>query len=128
MSGGHCVASKISPETEFFGHCSNLQVWAENNYNTQLLHSNIAFNLLKKLTEVGDQNAKRVFKEEIGKRVMEGYPTVVSYLLHQGYLQHLDNEELETLIDSTSDVFVKSQIALHFAYCDNVISGIRNLL
>ncbi len=57
----------ITPEQEFAGHCSNIQTWAENNYDTRLLHSNIAFPLLKKkkkLTEVGDLNAKRVFKEE----------------------------------------------------------------
>lgn len=33
----------IAPEVEFWGHCSNLQVWKENNYNTRLLHSNLAF-------------------------------------------------------------------------------------
>ena len=62
----------ISPEVEFWAHCSNLQVWAENNYNTKLLHRNIAFPLLRKLTEAGDQMARRVFKEEIAKRMMEG--------------------------------------------------------
>ena len=36
----------ITPETEFLVHCSNLQVWAENGYDTKLLHSNLAFPLL----------------------------------------------------------------------------------
>src|SRR4030042_4212275 len=40
----------IDPETEFWGHCSNLQAWYEHNYDTNLLHSNLAFPLLKKLT------------------------------------------------------------------------------
>ena len=44
------IDAKIPPMVEFWGHCSNLQVWAEYNYNTQLLHSNLAFPLLKKLT------------------------------------------------------------------------------
>ena len=42
---------QISPETEFWAHCSNLQAWAENNYDTRLLHSNLVFHLLKKLAE-----------------------------------------------------------------------------
>lgn len=60
---------KILPEVEFWGHCSNLQIWSETNYNTKLLHRNLAFPLLKKLTDVGDPIAKRVFKEEIAKRI-----------------------------------------------------------
>ncbi|MBY8984071.1 MAG: hypothetical protein KGD65_03300 [Candidatus Lokiarchaeota archaeon] len=32
----------IPPEVEFWGHCSNLQVWYENGYNTRLLHANLA--------------------------------------------------------------------------------------
>ncbi len=27
----------IPPETEFWGHCSNIQVWVENNYDIQNL-------------------------------------------------------------------------------------------
>jgi hypothetical protein len=55
----------IPPDTEFWGHCSNLQAWYENVYNTRLLHSNLAFPLLKKLTEAGDLLARKVFKDEI---------------------------------------------------------------
>ena len=56
---------KVPPETEFWGHCSNMQVWAEYNYDTRLLHSNLAFPLLKRLYEAGDTIAQRVFQEEI---------------------------------------------------------------
>ncbi|MFX0012812.1 MAG: hypothetical protein ACFE9R_21045 [Candidatus Hermodarchaeota archaeon] len=42
---------RIPPETEFWGHCSNMQVWAENDYDTRLLHSNLAFPLLEKLNK-----------------------------------------------------------------------------
>ncbi|MHA1436845.1 MAG: hypothetical protein ACTSPD_04670 [Promethearchaeota archaeon] len=50
----------LSPEEEFWGHCSNLQAWAENDYDTRLLHRSLAFPLLKKLVDVGDPTAKRV--------------------------------------------------------------------
>ena len=70
---------EISPEVEFWGHCSNLQMWMENNYDTRLLHSNLAFPLLKRLTDVGDPIAKRVFREEIAKRLGQGYRPVVEY-------------------------------------------------
>ena len=62
----------INPETEFWGHCSNLQSWVEQDYDTRLLHRTIAFPLLKGLTEVGDQLAKRVFKKEIVNRFLLG--------------------------------------------------------
>ena len=44
-----------------------MQVWAEHNYYTRLLHRDITFPLLKKLTEGGDPLARKVFKEEIAK-------------------------------------------------------------
>lgn len=85
---------KIPLEVEFWGHCSNLQVWAEYNYDTRLLHSNLAFPLLKKLTEAGDPIANRVFREEIAKRIEQGYQPVVEYLKEENYFKYLSHEEL----------------------------------
>ena len=88
----------IPPETEFWGHCSNLQVWVENNYDTRLLHSNLSFPLLKELVNAGDVNAKKVFGEEIAKRIESGYAPVITYLLIEGYLDYLNNEQKEVVI------------------------------
>lgn len=85
---------KIPPEVEFWGHCSNLQMWAERYYDTRLLHSNLAFPLLKKLTEAGDPIAKRVFREEIAKRLEQGYQPVVEYLKEELYFKYLSHNEL----------------------------------
>ncbi len=84
----------LPPEAEFWGHCSNLQVWAENNYDTRLIHRNLAFPLLKKLVEVGDFKAKQVFKEEICKRLESGSRTVIDFLREEGYLVYLNHEEV----------------------------------
>ena len=88
---------KIYPETEFWGHCSNLQVWVENDYNTRLLHRNLAFPLLKRLTELGDPKAKRVFKEEIAQRFLSCYLPVIQFLFFNNYLDYFSEEELELL-------------------------------
>ena len=48
------VTIDIPPEIEFTAHCSNLQAWAEYDYDTRLLHRSLAFPLLKKLTQMGD--------------------------------------------------------------------------
>ena len=56
---------QIPPEVEFWGHCSNLQIWTEYDYDARLLHSNLAFPLLRELTKFGDPQAKKVFKDEI---------------------------------------------------------------
>ena len=89
----------ITKEQEFWAHSSNLQTWAENGYNSRLLHRNLAFPLLKKLTEVGDVNAKKVFKEEIGKRFVSGFFPVMAYLFKEGYLDVLTSEEFSSLLD-----------------------------
>ncbi|KKK42096.1 hypothetical protein LCGC14_1840820 [marine sediment metagenome] len=92
----------ISPEEEFMGHCSNLQVWAENGYDTRILHRNLAFPLLKRLTEVGDPLAKKVFKEEIAIRLGSKHPTVITFLTQNGYLKYLNREELEVIFNEIS--------------------------
>ena len=38
---------QLSPEEEFYEHCSNLQAWVENGYDTHLLEMRLAFPLLK---------------------------------------------------------------------------------
>ncbi len=92
------IKVKIPAETEFWGHCSNLQAWAENNYDSRLLHRNMAFPLLKKLVQEGDHIAKKVFKEEIAKRIASGHPSVISFLVKRRYLDFINREELEALV------------------------------
>ncbi|MHA1499186.1 MAG: PsbP-related protein [Promethearchaeota archaeon] len=96
-TNGFQRVDKIPAEVEFWGHCSNLQVWYENEYNTRLLASNLAFPLLKKLTDAGDPLAKRVFNEEIAKRLDSGYLPVIFYLLTNDYLRYLTPGELMSL-------------------------------
>ncbi len=110
----------ITPDEEFKGHCSNLQVWYEHNYDTRLLHSNLSFPLLKRLTEVGDPLAKRVFKEEIAKRFESGYKPVINYLIKRGYLDHFTREEAKIVFEN-SDLKV---IHTKYGYMDKVDIGI----
>jgi hypothetical protein len=91
------VPINIPAEVKFWAHCSNLQVWAENDYNTMLLHSNLSFPLLKKLCKLEDPIAKKRFKEEVAKRLASGYVPVVRYLLVEGYLKGFDQLELDII-------------------------------
>lgn len=91
---------RLTPDIEFWGHCSNLQVWAENDYNTNLLHRNLAFPLLRKLSEVGDIKARAVLKEEIARRFSSGFKTVQLYLIEENYLDFLNRDELDSLIET----------------------------
>ena len=93
----------LSPETRFWGHCSNLQAWSENNYDTRILHSNLAFPLLKKLTEAGDPVAHNVFKEEIAKKLNSGYPPVIDFLIEENYTKFLTKEEATLVLSKNPD-------------------------
>jgi len=97
----------LPEETKFWVHCSNLQLWAENNYDTRLLHSNLAFPLLKKLTDIGDPLAKRVFKEEIAKRLSHPFFPVIKYLINEGYVRYLDEGELNALLKKSVRAIVR---------------------
>lgn len=91
------VVDTITPEEEFKGHCSNIQAFFENGLNTDILASNIAFPLLKKLVDLGYEPAKRVFKEEIAKRFNEGTHNSRMFLYKQRYLNYLKREERQAL-------------------------------
>ncbi len=91
----------ITPKEEFWGHCSNLQAWAEHNYDTRILHSNLSFPLLKALNDEGDPIAKQIFREEIVKRLESGYRPVIYFLLSEGYLKYLDKEIAEEWLEKS---------------------------
>lgn len=95
---------EISPEVEFWGHSSNLQAWYEHNYDTRLIHSNLAFSLLDKLTEVGDPLAKKVFKEEVIDRYENGTDKTREYIRYSGILDNFSIEERMNLILNADDL------------------------
>ncbi|MFX1479989.1 MAG: hypothetical protein ACFFCI_17865 [Promethearchaeota archaeon] len=103
----HEVKHTITPEEEFRGHCSNLQAWAESNYDTRLLYRNLAFPLLKELSELGDPIAKNRFKEEIALRLEAGEINVFEYLRKNGYLTHFEADELDLIIENIKDPISK---------------------
>jgi len=82
----------------FWGHCSNLQVWMENDYDTRLLHSKMSFPLLKRLAELGDTIAKKRFRNEIVDRILNGNKHTLRYLAESGYIYYLNSEELNQLV------------------------------
>jgi len=90
------IRKKVTPEEEFWAFCSNLQVWVENNYNTNLLHYGASIPLLEKLTQAGDPLAKGALKREILRILKYGTYWAVSFLKFEGYLNqaNLTSEEI----------------------------------
>jgi len=115
----HRSSYKISPLEEFQGHCSNLQTWAENDYDTRLLHRNLAFPLLKKLSEKGDAIAKSKFKDEIAKRLELGELNVFGYLHNEGYLATFTPEELEIIVSNIKDPLTRLFVRKYELYDNN---------
>lgn len=91
--------AQFTPEQEFWVHSSNLQTWVEHNYDTRLLHSNLAFPLLQELVKAGDLKAVKAFKDEVAKRLSSGYYSTVVYLIEQDYLENFNSEEIQTLFE-----------------------------
>jgi len=103
-------AYSIPPEVEFWGHCSNLQVWYENGYNTRLLHSNLAFPLLRELARVGDPQAKRIYKEEVVERYNYDTESVRQFIKNMPYIEELSEEEFLSMIQDEDDYKVIEQL------------------
>lgn len=93
---------EISPEDEFWAHCSNLQAWAENDYDTRILHSNLAFPLLRLLEKCGDPLAKKVLKEEVAKRLETKNQKITMFLTEENIILCLNQNDFETLLDDLS--------------------------
>ena len=100
-NGQEGVEYEIDPETEFWGHCSNLQVWSENNYDLRLLHHKIAFPLLKRLAEAGDLLANDVFKNELKNRFESKNPTSFTSLVKINISDYFTKEKIIHLIEGS---------------------------
>jgi hypothetical protein len=108
------VKYRIPPDVEFWGHCSNLQVWYEHGYDTRLLHSNLAFPLLRRLSEAGDLLAKKIFQKEIIKRYESGTKTTREFLDLEGFLYELpldirlhltlENDDFNAFVGLTEEI------------------------
>ena len=71
-----------------------MQAWVENNYDTDILHRNLAFPLLKILSKEGDKIAKQRFREEIARRYKYGGWNVQAYLFREKYTDYLTNDDM----------------------------------
>ncbi len=94
---------QIPLEVEFWGHCSNLQAWEENDYDTRLLHRSLAFPLLEELKNLGDVKAATVFNGEVAKRFIEGNQAVINFIFEQNYLEDFTSEELRVLFENIKE-------------------------
>jgi hypothetical protein len=93
----------IDSESEFIGHCSNLQAWYEHDYDLRILHSSLSIPLLKKLAFLGDTKAIIRLKESIATRIAsKNYNTIIFYL-NEKYLILFSNEELEVMFNDWLD-------------------------
>ncbi len=117
----------LSPEDEFWGHCSNLQVWVENDYDTCLLHRNLAFPLLKKLTTVGDAKAKKIFSKEVAKRFKSRSPTVQKFLVLENHMAHLRRSILRNLINYADDKEVLELLSARFRKKNDFSNNLKAL-
>ncbi|KKK88510.1 hypothetical protein LCGC14_2742450, partial [marine sediment metagenome] len=105
-------------------HCSNLQAWYENGYNTRLLHYNLAFSLLQRLAMAGDIRAKKVFKEEVIERYNTGINSVREYLRKKGYLENFTIEEFLSLIENENDRDIIEQLRETYPHFEQINGGL----
>lgn len=82
-----------------------------------MLKSELAFPLLRKLSDIGDVNAKKAFKQEIAKRFLSNFSPVQNYLIEEGFLRLLSNDEVLSLLDDPQAsilISLKKKIKIDF--------------
>ena len=95
------IRKQLTPEEEFWGHCSNLEMWSKEDYDARFLHSSIAMPLLKELVKAGDEKANRVFSSEIIKMFETGIQNTTIFLIDNDYLDFLNEIEINQLLNSS---------------------------
>ena len=88
----------LTPQEEFWCCCSNLQVWAEHNYDCNLLYYEIAFPVLKMLKEAEDPTARKVYIQEIKKIFLAGKYFERIFLLKNGFFDEFYENEIMDLL------------------------------
>ncbi|HME51756.1 MAG TPA: tetratricopeptide repeat protein [Candidatus Lokiarchaeia archaeon] len=106
---GQGIRDIMTIEEEVFAHASNIQAWAEHDYDTRLLHSNIAFPLLKELAAAGDDKATRVLQADIETRLRDGSPETRQLILKSCW-DLIDPELIERILSEITNEGVKSSI------------------
>ncbi|MEX2682056.1 MAG: hypothetical protein Q6373_010680, partial [Candidatus Sigynarchaeota archaeon] len=86
-----------TPEAELAAHASNLQAWVEHDYDTHLLHCNIAFPLLVDLARAGDEKARRVMEATIDERIRDGSSTTRKAIALM-FLHYLSEAQWDVLL------------------------------
>ncbi|KKN61851.1 hypothetical protein LCGC14_0517830 [marine sediment metagenome] len=84
----------ITPEEEFWAHCSNMQAWVDNDYNTCILSKNLSFPILTELSKREIPYFKILFKEELITRIKKGGIKTLLFFLDEYYLNYLTEEDL----------------------------------
>lgn len=87
----------ITPEEEFWAHCSNMQAWVENNYDSSILSRYISFPILIELSNRGISRFKTILKEEIIYRIKKGGINMLRWFIEansENYLVCFTEEDL----------------------------------
>ncbi len=111
---------ELSLDDKFFGFCSSIQAWADEDYSPDLLHHSLMIPILKGLTDAKDLQARKVFKKQIAIRLTKGHPKTVLFLLENNYLNYFNSLNLNFLFqklnelspDSNEDHILKLKCAI----------------
>ncbi len=102
-------------------------MWVENNYDTCLLHKNLAFPLLKKLSSVGDPVAKEVLVQEIAERFKSKSTAVQIFLIQGNFLSFLEGCCVDDLFQYVVDKEVFYSLAGYYKRSKNLRTEIKAL-
>ena len=97
LKGNNQIIFMEDPDMMFWFYCCYIDAWVQSNYDWRLLKVEDAFPILKALYKAGDPKAREVFKIEIVKALLSGYPPAIFYLTSCNYY-FLDYFEFEEVI------------------------------
>ena len=113
----------ITPEEEFWAHCSNMQAWVESGYDTHVLSKYISFPILAKLSKKGISQFILLLKEELIERLKSGGFKTLVHFIDSRYLDFLSQHELFDLLLTYEEAEIMKKVAKYSRYEYTLTAG-----
>ena len=92
----------LDAREEFVKYCSMLQKWADNDYNVKYMNYALTFPILRRLVELEDLLAQKVFLPQIKTIINLGNIEVLQFLVLDNFLEAFSKEDLITIFNDPS--------------------------
>ena len=101
----------ISPEEEFWVHCSNMQAWVDSGYNSRVLSKSVSFPILIELSKREYSQFTAFLKEDLVQRIQSGSYNAIEYFMQEDFYRFFTQDEFFELLLCPEETEIMKEVA-----------------